>query len=121
MIRLAFAAAVLLVPAAALADDARSLTVVNATGTPVNQIFVRQAGRGERSGVVGALGNIVAPRADRDDRLGSRSLPARGTIDLPLTGIHGCRVDLKAVMEDGRTYGRDDFDACATARWTIGG
>ncbi len=115
------AAAILLLPLPALAQDARSLTVVNATGTPVNQVFVRQSGRGERAGVVGALGDLVAPRGDRDDRLGSNSLRPRGSVTLPLTGIHGCRVDLKAVMEDGRTFTEAGFDACATPRWTIGG
>ena len=96
------------------------LTVVNATATPVNQLFVRQAGRTERSGVAGAIGDLVSPRGDRGDRLGSQSLRGGGRVAVPLTGIGGCLVDIKAVMEDGRTFTARDFDVCTTPRWTVG-
>lgn len=118
-VRLALISILLAAPAAAQ-DAPRSLRVVNGTDTPVNQLFATRASARERNGVAGAIGNIVSPRRDTGDRLGSDSLdPGRATL-VVLTGIKGCIVDLSAVLQDGRTYAHPGFDACADDRWVIG-
>ena len=111
----------LLLAAPASAQDApRSLRVINGTDTPVNQLFATRSGARERDGVAGAIGNLVSPRRDAGDRLGSQSLDPGRSITVVLTGVKGCLVDLSAVLQDGRTYAHPGFDACMTERWVIG-
>jgi hypothetical protein len=107
----------LLFAAPAWADDGkfRSLRVVNDTGSPVNQLFV-SGGRspGWRAKVAG----IVGPPDDDRDRLESKMLPRGGSIVINLKGER-CRYDVRAVLEDGRTFVADDHDICAGPRWAI--
>ena len=94
--------------------DAR-LTVVNDTSSPMNQLFVS----GGRSGGLRAkVAGIVGPADDDRDRLDAKMLPRGGSIALTLKGAR-CRYDIRAVLEDGRSYIADDIDICASPRWAV--
>lgn len=114
----ALAPAVLAAPAAAAEDPpARTLTVVNDTSAAVNQLFV--AG-GKRGGLKAKVAGVLGGGGDNErDRLDAKMLPRGGTLMLELRGDR-CRYDLRAVLEDGRTFTADDFDVCASPRWAIG-
>lgn len=105
----------LLLAGPALAGEPRTLTVVNDTSAAVNQLFVvgQKAGK-LRARVSGILG---ATDGDRD-RLDARMLPRGGSIEIALKGER-CRYDVRAVLEDGRTYVADDLDVCVRSRWAI--
>lgn len=112
-------AALLLLSAPALAgegDPVRTLTVVNDAGAAVNQLFVSG---GRAGGLRARVAGIVGPPDDERDRLDARMLPRGGSIAIVLKGAR-CRYDLRAVLEDGRTYVADDHDVCASPRWAIG-
>lgn len=107
----------LFLAAPALADDnpARTLRVVNDTSSAVNQLFVS----GERTGGLRAkVSGILGPTDGDRDRLDAKMLPRGGTIVIELKGKR-CNYDLRAVMEDGRSYVADDFDVCARSTWAI--
>lgn len=107
----------LFLAAPALADDnpARTLRVVNDTSSAVNQLFVS----GERTGGLRAkVSGILGPTDGDRDRLDAKMLPRGGTIVVELKGKR-CNYDLRAVMEDGRSYVADDFDVCARSTWAI--
>lgn len=99
----------------ASAQDSRTLTIVNDTSAAVNQLFVA-GGRSSklRAKVAGIFG---APDDDRD-RLDAKMLPRGGSIVVTLKGGQ-CAYDIRAVLEDGRTYLGDDVDVCATGHWSI--
>ena len=110
--------ALALIPAAAHAEDepARSLRVVNDTSAAVNQLFVS----GGKPGKLRAKVNgIFGAGDDERDRLDTKMLPRGGSIVVALKGDR-CRYDLRAVLEDGRTYVADDYDICARGSWAIG-
>lgn len=107
----------LAVPATAVAQDdaTRSLRVVNDTSAAVNQLFVS----GDKPGKLRAKVNgIFGATDDERDRLDTRMLPRGGMIVVTLKGER-CRYDLRAVLEDGRTYTAADYDICANGRWAI--
>lgn len=116
--RFALLPIILLAAAPAAAQDAapaRTLTVFNDTSAAVNQLFVAGGKtRGWRAKVAG----IVGPAEGERDRLDARMLPRGETIQVALAGER-CRYDLRAVLEDGRTYLADGFDVCARASWSI--
>lgn len=108
--------ALLLLAAPVAAQDApRTLRVVNDTGSPVNQLFVSG---GKSAGWRAKVAGIVGPPDDERDRLDARMLPRGGSIAIELKGER-CRYDLRAVLEDGRTFVADDHDVCAAPRWAI--
>ena len=99
----------------AAAGEARTLTVVNDTSSPVNQLFVS----GGRSGGLRAkVACIIGPADDDRDRLDSKMLPRGGVIAVVLKGER-CRYDIRAVLEDGRVFVGDDVDVCTSPRWPI--
>lgn len=109
--------ALLAVPATAVAQDdaTRSLRVVNDTSAAVNQLFVS----GGKPGKLRAkVSGIFGATDDERDRLDTRMLPRGGAIVVALKGER-CRYDLRAVLEDGRTYTAADYDTCANGRWAI--
>lgn len=108
-------AACIAAPITAEEGAPRNLRVINDTSSAVNQLFV-SGGRsgGLRAKVTGVFG---APEDERD-RLDAKMLPRGGSITVALKGRR-CRYDLRAVLEDGRTYVADDFDICARGRWEI--
>lgn len=117
MIRHLPLAVLLLTPAAAHAEDepARSLRVVNDTSAAVNQLFVS----GGKPGKLRAKVNgIFGASDDERDRLDTKMLPRGGSIVIALKGDR-CRYDLRAVMEDGRSFFADDYDICARGNWAI--
>lgn len=102
----------LAVPAQA---GARTLRVVNDTSAAVNQLFVSGEETGKlRAKVSGIFG---APDGERD-RLEAKLLPRGGSIAVELRGER-CRYDIRAVLEDGRTFAAEDVDVCADGRWAI--
>lgn len=112
-----FFALLVLVAAPATAEDApsRTLRVVNDSSAAVNQLFVSggKAG-GFKAKVTGIFGS---PDEDRD-RLDAKMLPRGGSIVVTLKGER-CRYDIRAVLEDGRTFVADDVDVCKGGRWAI--
>lgn len=97
------------------ADEARTLTIVNDTSSAVNQLFVSGGPSGKlRAKVAGIFG---AGDDDRD-RLDAKMLPRGGSIVVSLKGER-CRYDIRAVLEDGRSYVADDIDVCASPRWAV--
>lgn len=109
--------AVLLLPSPSLAEDepARTLRVINDTSAAVNQLFVS----GGKPGKLRAKVNgIFGASDDERDRLDTKMLPRGGSIVVALKGAR-CRYDLRAVLEDGRTYSIDDYDVCAHGNWAI--
>lgn len=46
-------------------------------------------------------------------------LPRGGAIVVALKGER-CRYDLRAVLEDGRTFVAEGYDICARGSWAIG-
>lgn len=105
------------VPAPLQAEDepAHALRVVNDTSSAVNQLFVS----GGKPGKLRAKVNgIFGASDDERDRLDTKMLPRGGSIVVALKGAR-CRYDLRAVLEDGRTYTADDYDICTSGQWAI--
>ncbi|MES2754475.1 MAG: hypothetical protein V4659_07410 [Pseudomonadota bacterium] len=101
-------------PALAAEPPTHNLRVVNDTSAAVNQLFVT----GGKSGLKAKVGGIFGGGNDDRDRLDAKMLPRSGSIVVILKGER-CRYDLRAVLEDGRTYLTEDFDTCAAASWSI--
>ncbi len=113
--RLIAAALILLATPATAQETGRTLRVVNDTSSPVNQLFVSG---GKSPGWRARVAGIVGPPDDDRDRLESKMLPRGRSIAISLKGER-CRYDLRAVLEDGRTFVADDHDVCAASRWAI--
>ena len=117
MTRSALLLALIITPVSVRAEDepARSLRVVNDTSAAVNQLFVSG---GKPSKLRAKVSGIFGASDDERDRLDTKMLPRGGSIVVALKGER-CRYDLRAVLEDGRTYTADDYDICARGNWSI--
>lgn len=107
---------ILATPALAEEPAERSLRVINDTSSAVNQLFVSG---GKTGGLRAKVNGIFGAPDDERDRLDTRMLPRGGAIVVALKGER-CRYDLRAVLEDGRTFVAEGYDICARGSWAIG-
>lgn len=97
------------------AQETRTLTIVNDTSAAVNQLFVSG---GPSKKLRAKVAGIFGATDDDRDRLDAKMLPRGGSITISLKGER-CSYDIRAVLEDGRTFTADDLDVCANPRWAI--
>ncbi len=115
MKRLFLTIALLAAPATAGEPATHSIRVVNDTSAAVNQLFVSG---GPSNKFRAKVAGIFGATDDDSDRLDAKMLPRGGTIVIALKSDR-CRYDIRAVLEDGRTYLAEDVDVCANASWAI--